>query len=149
MNVDWILVADRARARVLHAVPGVAVFPTIAGFVHPEGDMTRGETESDASGRIQLPGSARSAFEPHTDHKHLTAERFARELTEYLEKARQEGRFNRLFVVAPPLFLGELRKSWKAPLAAMVVSDLDKDLSGMGDHELMVHLRSLMAGPED
>lgn len=142
MAVDWILVADRGRARVLHAIPGATVYPTLATYLHPESDLTRQQGESDSPGRMALEGSARSTFEPHTDHKHLTAERFAHELTEHLEKARQEGRFDRLFVVAPPLLLGELRKSRKQPLNAMVAGEVDKDLSGLGDHELMEHLRS-------
>jgi protein required for attachment to host cells len=146
MAVDWILVADRGRARVLHAIPDATVFPTLVTFVHPEADMKRSDLESDASGRTRQPGEARTALEPHTDHKHLTAERFAHELTEHLEKARQEGRFERLFVVAPPLFLGELRKSWKHPLAAMVAGEVDKDFSGLSDHELMEHLRSVVSG---
>lgn len=146
MAVDWILVADRGRARVLHAIPDAKVFPTLMTFVHPESDLTRQELESDDPGRMALEGSARSTFEPRTDHKHLTAERFAHELTEHLEQARQEGRFDRLFVVAPPLFLGELRKSWKHPLAATVAGEVHKELSGLSDHELMEHLRTVVAG---
>lgn len=147
MAVDWILVADRGRARVLHAIPDATVFPTLMTFVHPEADLKRSELESDVLGRDrQMAAAAASSYEPHSDHKHLTAERFARDLTEYLDKARQEGRFERLFVVAPPLFLGELRKSWKHPLAAMVAGEVDKDFSGLGDHELMEHLRSVVSG---
>ncbi len=147
MAVDWILVADRGRARVLHAIPDATVFPTLMTFVHPEADLKRSELESDTPARVrQMAGVPGSTIEPHTDHKHLTAERFAHELTEHLEKARQEGRFERLFVVAPPLFLGELRKSWKHPLAAMVAGEVDKDFSGLRDHELMEHLRSVVSG---
>lgn len=146
MAVDWILVADRGRARVLHAIPDAKVFPTLETFVHPEADLKRSELESDVPSRDrQMAGVPGSPVEPRTDHKHLTAERFAHELTEHLEKARQDGRFDRLFVVAPPLFLGELRKSWKHPLAAMVAGEVDKDLSGLSDHDLMEHLRTAVA----
>jgi protein required for attachment to host cells len=143
----WVLVADRSRARIFHAVPEVQPsYIVLANFDHPESRQKAQETESDSPGRVQLRGSARSAVEPHIDRTHLTAQHFAAELIEYLKVACQARRFERLVVVAPPLFLGTLRKMYTSQLQQKIVLEVSKDLVGVTEPDLQIRLADLVDG---
>ncbi|GAA5185998.1 hypothetical protein GCM10025772_00570 [Ferrimonas gelatinilytica] len=55
--------------------------------------------------------------------------RFASSVCETLEQARNEGELGKLYVVAPPQFLGELRKHQSTPLQKHVAQELGKNLA--------------------
>ncbi len=65
---------------------------------------------------------------------------FARKLVGELETGRQQGTFERLVLVAPPKFLGQLRSELQAPLAACVVRSVDHDYTKMSEGELAKHV---------
>lgn len=148
-HVDWILIADRSRALILHALSNPArPFPTLYSFVHPESRLTGCEQDSDASGRIQLRGVARTAVEPHEDRKHVESRRFASQIVDVLERNRQEGRFDRLFVIAPPMFLGVLRECWSSPLRNHIAAEVTKDLTQLPDAERQQRVEEILASAE-
>lgn len=160
----WILVADRARARILvpeeagaeslrqhvdfvgragYLEPDVEEQESLqeqSDFTHPESQLSRQDVESDRPGQFEGTGSAQHAGEPGQDFKHQTAEHFAKELVDYLEKARQENQFDQLALVAAPLFLGTLRKELTPSLSQMVTLELDKDYTKLKPEEIREHL---------
>ncbi len=145
-TVDWILVADRSRARIVHALPGgMTPWPILASFIHVESRMSGLQLKSDAPGRVSLPGGVRSAVEPHEDATHVEARRFATQLAEILDRDRQGGRFDRLIVIAAPMFLGVLRSVWPDPLRKQIVHEENLDLVGLDEPELQNRLAELMA----
>jgi len=146
LTVDWILIADRSRANVLHAWPHhLRPFPTLASYIHAEGRLLPQERDSDAAGSVQRPGGARSLVEPHEDRWHVESRRFAKELGAVLERDRQSGRFDRLIVVAPPVFLGVLRETWSPKLREHVVLELAEDLMPLPDKELQERLAAIVS----
>jgi len=160
----WILVADRAQARIL--VPEEAGAKSLrqhvdfvgrAGylepdvkepsplteqdaFIHPESHLSQQDTESDRGGRHKSTESAQHSGDAKRDFKHQTAEHFAKELVDYLDKARQENQFKQLALVAAPLFLGTLRKTLTSSLSKMVTLELDKDYTKLKPTEIRKHL---------
>jgi protein required for attachment to host cells len=140
---NWILVADRSRARIL--TPNGSDNSTLeelADFAHPEGHQRQSDVVTDQQGRFQERGSGQHAGEPETDFKHETAQRFAGEIVEYLEKGRMANRFKRLIVVSPPMFLGVLRGKLPSPLASMVCHEINKDLTQLKVNELASRIPS-------
>ncbi len=55
--------------------------------------------------------------------------RFARNIARALDDARKQNEFARLYLVAPPQLLGELRSELTPDLAKMVAGELNKDLT--------------------
>jgi len=150
LTVDWILIADRSRAILFHALPhGLRPYPALASFVHAEGRMSPQERDSDVSGRIQHPGGARSTIEPHEDRKHVEARKFARQLVETLGRDRQNGRFDRLVVAAPPAFLGVLRETWTPLLRERIAAEVAEDLLPLPEKELQTRLSGLVASVKE
>ncbi|WP_050986113.1 host attachment protein [Schlesneria paludicola] len=146
ITVDWVLVADRCHAKILHALPStVSKFQTLHSLVHPEGRLTPQEMESDAPGRVQLAGNARSTVEPHEDRKQVQSKRFAHEISEILVRESQDRRFDRLFVIAPPSFLGVLRETWPRIVQDRIALELAKDLMPLAEAELTLRLSEIIA----
>lgn len=145
-TVNWVLLADRTRAEILHALPdGLGPYPTLQSFVHPAGRMLPQETESDAAGRIQLAGGACSAAEPHEERWRVEAQRFANEIVTYLDQARHDRRFDRLTVIASPPFLGILRAAMPDVLHRCVVQEETGNLLQLSETEIQRRVQEIVA----
>ena len=157
MSATWILVADAARARIFNPQPpkprkkvdfaGRAgrIVPDkpqsdeleeVAALVHPDSELKGREIVSDAPGSFQERAGGRHSGDPQTDLKHQAARSFATQVVAYLEKARQERRFDRLVLVAAPLFLGTLRERLTSPLRQMISLEIDKDYTKLRPGEI-------------
>jgi protein required for attachment to host cells len=79
--------------------------------------------------------------------EHAT-ELFVKRVSEYLDKARTAHRYDRLHLVAPPKFLGQLRKELGKEVEKLVTSELPKDLSWLNQRELEKRLLSKGNGQE-
>jgi protein required for attachment to host cells len=60
----------------------------------------------------------------------------ARRVGDYLEKARTDHRYDQLVVIAPPKFLGALRKEMGKEVEKLVAGEASKDLSSLSQREL-------------
>lgn len=145
-TIHWILIADRSKAKLVHALPdGQGPFPTLQCFVHEAGRLQPRERDSDEPSRVVHPAGYVSALEPHEDRDHVEATRFAAELVAHLERSRQEGRFDQLTVIAPPRFLGVLRDTWTPSLRKMIHLELHHDLMSLTAAELQKRLDELLS----
>src|SRR5262245_19745073 len=105
--VAWIVVADRARARIFEASwPVGDALQEIETLVHPEGQSRAQDILTDAPGRFAELAAGPHSGEPRTDHRHRTANDFAGILAARLEKGRNSNAYGHLVIVAPALFLG-------------------------------------------
>lgn len=144
--VDWVLVADRSRACLFHALPdGLRPWPTVASFVHEQGRLSDRDLQSDAPGRLARFGGASSGVESQEDRAHVEARRFATQLVDYLDHARHSRRFDRLVLVAPPKFLGVLREASPAPLRALTALEVNQDLMALTEAELQQRLPTIVS----
>jgi protein required for attachment to host cells len=102
------------------------------------------ETESDALGQRSAAKSRHSVgastpesgYEPKqlpADHQ---TEIFARDIMHFLRASHQQGRFDKLFLVASPEFLGVLRKQLGAELRDIVALQINKDYTRLQVDEL-------------
>jgi len=136
MPVTWIVVADSSRARIF-SKNGRTPLTEEAGFIHPESrlhehDLTSDVPGSDGSSR----GAQRHGKAQRTPAKRHEAETFSKRVADHLESARTEGRFQRLFVVAPPAFLGLLRDHFSHALGTLVTGEVNKNLVQLAPDEL-------------
>lgn len=140
-----ILVADAARARLFAARRG-APWLLVQAFEHPRSAMKAGELMADRPGRVhQSSGDGnRSAADYKTDPKVVEAQAFARELADALDTIVARRNPQRVGLVAPPKFLGELRGVLSTPVRAIVSGSIDSDLTGIPEHELPGRLAALV-----
>jgi protein required for attachment to host cells len=137
----WVLVADSASARVLEAASPTALLHEVLQAGHPDSRDRGRDILSDRPGRGHGPvGSGRHGMEPPTDPLEVEAERFAAELAALLRSHRLDGTYQRLYLVAPPHFLGLLRKALDDDTRNLVIADIDKDLARLKAQEIRTHL---------
>src|SRR5688500_7012903 len=129
MANTWIVAADASRARVLQ-VAGPERLVEVDNLLNPEGRLQNREVNTDAAGRFSgpdRPGGHASDDESRTlDH---LDEQFAKRVGDYLDKARTQHRYDELVLIAPPKFLGALRKELGKEVEKLVADEVPKDLS--------------------
>jgi protein required for attachment to host cells len=138
LPIAWILVADRARARIFQSDwPIGDQLEEIDTLVHPVGQMRESEVVSDDKGRFSEVGAGPHYGEPRTDFRHRTANDFALIVADRLEKGRVGNKFGHLVVIAPALYLGVLRNTISDPLAKLVQCEIAKDYTLLSSRELL------------
>lgn len=145
MPETLILVADAARAR-LFAARRNAPWQLVRAFAHPRSAMKGSDLITDRPGRLHQPtgDGHRSAADPRTDPKRVEMQAFARELADALDTVVTARHAQRVALVAPPKFLGELREALHTPVRQVVSGSLDADLTGLAEHELPARLSDLL-----
>ncbi|WP_163268944.1 host attachment protein [Chelativorans alearense] len=143
----WFLVADGTLARI---VRDLEQDPETGP--HPEDIVLEMEHKplrrimADRPGRsFASYGARRSAMEYRSDPIRERQVRFAAMLIRRLEKLRIAHAFDRLVIVAEPQMLGILREALPQALKALVVGEVDKDLSRLPPRELYKALADLGA----
>jgi protein required for attachment to host cells len=144
MGTTWIIAADSSRARILELDQPNRRLVELEDFLNPEARLQDKELQSDAEPRFNGHGGAGGSSKtggPASDREaqgaveHSTRV-FAREVGRYLHTARTQHRFDALMLVAPPRFLGTLRKELDKEVQKLVVEELGKDLSWFNRRDL-------------
>ena len=127
MSMHWILVADNDGARFY------------------EGDaqldeLTLVEEVKQGHGK-SLPGAGHGASEAHHDPHLVREERFARSVALFVNEASDSHRFERLVVVAPPHFLGDLRGEFSNDVTQRVVASIHHDWTHLSRRDLATSVK--------
>lgn len=140
-NNTWIIVADGARARLFETASPDDALTEVACFANPGG---RSPGRSFTTGRPpsvnESVGPARHAIEPHTTLREKTMDRFARTISDELERGRNAHSFGRLVIVAPPRFLGALHGAFSKPLRDCVVAEIKRNLTALHASDIRAHI---------
>lgn len=136
--------ADGRRGRVWASTgPGTAL-SQIQEF--SQAGLPSGEIDADKPGRsFDRGGPGRHAMEPSTDANRTEEQKFARSIAVFVGEARKRGEFDRLFLVAAPRTLGDLRAMLPKEASSLIAGELDKDLTNISVHDLPGHLEALLA----
>lgn len=129
MQTTWIVAADSTRARIFE-MDADQHLKEIDDLSNSASRMANREIDTDAYGRF----SAKGQFQAHTDEPDVSAvkyadEQFSKQVSKYLEKARNEHRYDKLCVFAAPAFLGMIRQHLSKEVMKLVESESDKDIS--------------------
>jgi protein required for attachment to host cells len=134
MPTTWIIAADASRARILQ-VADPEQLVEIEDFLNPDGRLSERELVTDAEPRLHGSTGQHSAREATSAVEH-SVELFAKRIGNYLDKARNDHRYDRLLLVAPPRLLGQIRKELGKEVEKLVVDEIDKDLSWFNAREI-------------
>ena len=140
----WVLVADRARARLFELTSQSRKLTEIACFDNPDAQIHR--MAKDRLARVnESTSSARHAIEPRTTMLEKSIDRFARSLSDELENGRALRRYDQLILVAPPRFRGALHRHFDKPLRSCISAEISRDLTTWPVERIFEHLRSRSA----
>lgn len=137
MTAVWILVADRARARLFSLDRGAPRMIEVADFVNPAA-----RTPAHGCDHVPPPrvhdriGEGRHVIEAHAPPKEKAALQFAARLRTYLKHAHDEQRYRGLVLIAAPRFLGMLNAMLGARLVETVLLRVPKNLTRSPANEI-------------
>lgn len=136
-----VLVADASKARYFRVDSPIGELIEEGTDVNPAARLHTRDMTSDSPGEQRShAGDGRTYMGDSNEPKDVEMQRFARDIADKLEKERSTGSMERLYVVAPPRFLGELRNYMKPPLKAIVAEEINKDLADLDTEKLRQQL---------
>ncbi len=130
MKKVWILVCDSSRGRLFEIRGSNPEWNLLEVFGHSESRSKSSSLASDRLGQSASQGSVHhNALAPGSTPKEVEKGHFGHELATMLDQAMRSNRFDGLVLVAPPHFLGMLKKELTPELVKHLVVTVDKDLT--------------------
>lgn len=135
----WVVVANSSFAEVLAINGNGRDIQRVHHLEFPQGRERSGDILTDRPGRsYDSMGVGRHALgskvDPHTQEQF----QFAHQLVNLLHKAKSENNFSDLVIIAPPQFLGELRKIYPDTLKKCISREIIKNLPESMGHQARV-----------
>jgi len=134
-----VLVADAGAAVLYAADKPVSGLKELQRFDNPDGRAHERDLTSDLPGRaFDSAGQGRHAMEQQVSPKEEAAVRFAAELADAV--AARANRFDKLYLIAAPAFLGRLRQALGGRLNGLPTVEIDKDYTTLDARALRERL---------
>ena len=141
MKKTWYVIADAATARVYSQTDKHDELHLEKELNHPESRMKGSMLASDRPGHYQTTGDGHGAYVEKSEPKEFEAERFATEITHYLESGRVQNAFDDLIIVASPHFHGLLNKQMNKHVSNIVSKHIESDLTQAPESQLLELLK--------
>lgn len=141
----WVLVANSSMAEI-YAVKTNGTIQVVHHLSFPDGRKKGNELYSDRPGRgFESMGLGRHGYSSEVDAHVHEQEIFAHQLSELLNKAKSENEFDKLVLIAPPKFLGELRSSLTEQIKKCISKEINKEVPAtFSDGERLEHVCKLL-----
>jgi protein required for attachment to host cells len=114
-----------------------------------EPNPSTGDQAANRPGRVGESAQPGGHAYDDTDWHELQKDRFAADLAEKLYSMAHAGKFEQLVIVAPPQVLGVLRDEMHKAVAAKVIAEIDKTLTGHPIHEIESIVNDAVAAARD
>lgn len=132
MTKTWIVIADSRRARIFEQQERHGPLKEVESFANVAASrMERDATRTDHLGRPVSKGErvTHHTAEPPVFRVNQENDQFARTITGFLSQARSEERYDQLYLVAAPAFLGLIRGNLHQEVQRMVEEELPDDVA--------------------
>lgn len=142
----WIVVANRARARVLEEMPEPGVYRDVADLVHPQSrqqgvELAQG-TGGGRPGHVEGigHGTGSAVYQPRTEPRAREYDRFAREVAAVVNAGVAAGACTALTVVASASALGAIKSHLSEGARKHLRRTLRRDCTTLRGPELAARL---------
>lgn len=141
MKPAWILIADSSRARIFTAENSVAELIEIESLTHSESRLLDQELTSDTAGKANVGQSTSGhTYVGEVDPKEQETLNFAKQVAQHLCHELNLNKFEHLFVVASPAFLGVLRHACSNQLKKHIAFSLNKNVVTKTPEQIRTYL---------
>lgn len=139
----YIIAADAARARIFTQEKNGDV-QEIDSLVHAESRQHPGDLRTGGSGGVDdSAGQGIRQSDKSVTTMQNESLAFAKEVAEYMRKARTQNQTDSFVVFSAPKFLGDLREKLDSVTRGMIVKTVDKDVSKDSEQAIADKLRNL------
>ena len=146
ISATWVLIANGSRGRLFSVPERNRSWTLVKEYAHPASRVSEGGLTTDQPGRApgSVNGGARSSMQSKTSPKEVEFEHFAHELATALHDGHGQQAYDRIVLVAPPHFLGLLRKTINHTVSKLIGATVDKDYLHLNDQDIHERLDDLM-----
>jgi len=146
LHRTWIVIADAAHAKIWTQEKEKSPLTALdGGEFHADQAHHSRDLGSDRPGRsVESIGGARHAVESKHDPRRLAAARFAKTVADFVEQKAVEKSYERLVIVAPPHALSDFRAALGKQAGALLVAEVNKDLTKIPVRDLPSHLEPMV-----
>jgi protein required for attachment to host cells len=143
--MNWVLIADGARARILGAEwhgrdLRVHELQSFQGDHRPNRELM-----DDKPSRVyESVGATRHAVEPKSDPHRQLKQKFAAVLSRALAASLEKKMFESLIIVAPAVTMGDLRSVLTDPVKDKVIAEVVLDLTKVPDSEVARNIEDVV-----
>jgi protein required for attachment to host cells len=142
--MTWVVVADSARARLFEWASLKSELTELADFTNSEGRLREQSLTSDRPGMaFGSQGHSRRRMQTPKSEVDNTTTAFAHDLAGVLKAELEQHHYERLVLLAPPKFLGQLRSQLDAQVSKRVVESDSVDLTKEDRETIESHLPRL------
>ena len=140
-----VIVADASRARIFSAVDKAAPLTETKGLVNTASRLRDQDLVADGHGSgVDSTGHGKHTMGHEDDaHKH-EATGFCRQLADEIESVRNTGALWRIYIIAPPVFLGLFRSHITKASGELIEETINKDLVQHSIDDIRSHLPKLL-----
>jgi protein required for attachment to host cells len=151
MQTVWILVCDSAKARFFEIRSGAPSWHLVSEVSHEASRSKADALVGDRAGSRSSEGASvhHNALAPASSPKEIEKEHFAHSLGKTLDQAMRSARFRRWVLVAPPHFVGLVKKELTPELEKHLMATVEKDMSALAARDLAEKLRTTVRIPVD
>jgi protein required for attachment to host cells len=151
MNTVWVLVCDSAKARFFEVGGPDSSWQLVSEVSHEESRSKASDLVSDHSGTRSSEGRSvhHNALAPASSPKEVEHARFAHSLGQTLDQAMRSARFRRWVLVAPPHFLGLMKRELTPELQRHLLATVDREMTQVDARGLAHALRDTVRIPVD
>jgi protein required for attachment to host cells len=140
-----VLVADSSKAKILLAESGQDPLVEQQLLDHPEGRLREQDLVTDGSGSEgDSGGFGKHSMGHEGDARQQQAVKFAAEISAELDRLRRTGDLRRIYLMAPPKFLGLLRSALSPQCNELLAGEINKDLVNHAIDDIRSHLPKRM-----
>ena len=140
----WIVVADGARGRIFSRAHGKKELDSALPFELVQSRSPMHDRVTDRGGQThESAGPGGHTKSKSVDAKEHDQQVLAKRIADAIRHGRTENRFEKIVLIAPPAFLGQLRGALDEPSRKLVSASHAKDLSGLNPPQLQERLLEL------
>ncbi|RIL05324.1 MAG: hypothetical protein DCC75_11795 [Proteobacteria bacterium] len=145
MEKIWILVAERAGAKIYERSSKIAPLKLIKDIPHPDGRLKNIDLASDKHGQGSQTGRTDlTAFESHDSPKEHLTKQYAKSLIDELQHAQRTNQCDGFVLEAEPGLLGVLASSLDDQGKKLLRARIDKDLTKLVVEDLKSEIERAM-----
>ena len=168
MPTTWIITANAGRARFFCENDPAEPLQELEDMVNNGARLRTQESETDRLGPTAAgksghniggtqgvaaahnagAGAPNKQYEPNQTPVEHATELFAKDISQFLMKAHQEGRYDRIVLSASPQFLGSLRNNFDPHLKPLIKTEINKDYTNVAVSQLRETLAAQQAKAE-
>ena len=136
-----VLVADSSKARLFVAESGSDPLLEDRELDHPESRLREQDLVTDGSGsESDSGGYGKHSMGHEGEARRQQAEIFADEISSEIDRLRRSTDLRRIYLVAPPKFLGLLRSALNQQCSELLAGEINKDLVNHEIDDIRSHL---------